>query len=186
MSVNRVAGRYAKSLLDLSAENGSLETVVADIKYFQQAVKNRDLYLLLKSPIISADKKEQVVKALFADKFNTVLMSFINICVNKGREVILPEIADEFIFQYKAMQGITTMKLTTATPVSDETIESIKAKFLQSASTADLIEVETKVNPELIGGFVVQYGDRLYDASVANKLNSLKKQFKVNNYDVKF
>jgi F-type H+-transporting ATPase subunit delta len=70
MSVIRIASRYAKSLIDLAVEQDKLERVLEDVKTFQKAVSNREFYLLLKSPIINATKKQQIFKALFGDKFD--------------------------------------------------------------------------------------------------------------------
>ena len=183
MSANRVAGRYAKSLIDLAVEQGKLATIVGDVQSLSNAVKNRDLYLMLKSPIIHADKKESIMTEIFGKGFDAMTMAFVKICITKGREDILPEIATEFLAEHKRMQGITTVKITTATPLSIEALESIKAKLTASTSTAKSVEIETAVDANLIGGFVVEYGDKLYDASVAAKLTELKKQFTGNVYE---
>ena len=183
MSANRVAGRYAKSLIDLAVEQGKLATIVGDVQSLSNAVKNRDLYLMLKSPIIHADKKESIMTEIFGKGFDAMTMAFVKICITKGREDILPEIATEFLAEHKRMQGITTVKITTATPLSIEALESIKAKLTASSSTAKSVEIETAVDANLIGGYVVEYGDKLYDASVAAKLTELKKQFTGNVYE---
>ena len=182
MSETRVAGRYAKSLIDLAIEQGKLETVVSNIQSLNTAVQNRDLYLMLKSPIIHADKKQSIMKAIFGNGFDALTMGFINLCINKGRENILADITTEFLEMHKHMQGITTVKITTATPLSMEALEGIKTKLVGSSTTAANVDIETAVNPDLIGGYIVEYGDKLYNASVASKLAELKKQFTGNTY----
>jgi F-type H+-transporting ATPase subunit delta len=181
--MSRVAGRYAKSLIDLAIERGNLQSVIGDVEQLASAVKNRDLQLMLKSPIINADKKENVMKVLFGSSFDATTMAFINICITKGRDGLLPEIASEVMAEYKKMQGITSVKVTTATPLSAEGLEAIKSKLLGSTATAKNVEIETAVNPALIGGYVVEFGDRLYDASVSSKLAVLKKEFSSNLYE---
>jgi F-type H+-transporting ATPase subunit delta len=182
MSANRVAGRYAKSIIDLAVEQGKLATIVGDMQVLNNAAKNRDLYLMLKSPIIHADKKESIMTEIFGSRFDQMTMAFIKICITKGREDILPEIATECLAEHKRMQGITTVKITTATPLSTEALADIKAKLTSSTTTSTSVDIETAVNPDLIGGYVVEYGDKLYDASVAAKLAELKKQFSGNEY----
>jgi len=182
MSVIRIASRYAKSLIDLAEEQGQLDNVLEDIKSFQAAAKNRDLHLLLKSPIINVSKKHQVFSALFDGKFTELTTAFFKIILNKGRETYLPEIADEFIVQYKKLKHISSVKLTTATALSAETVSKIKQKLVGSDATDDHVELETAVDPDLLGGFVLQFGDRLYDASVAHKLEQLKKEFSKNDF----
>jgi F-type H+-transporting ATPase subunit delta len=184
MSVSsRVAGRYAKSLIDLAIEQGKLQSVIGDIEQLATAVKNRDLQLMLKSPIINTDKKENVMKVLFGNGFDATTMAFINICITKGREGLLPDIAAEVLAEYKKMQSITSVKLTTATALSADALDAIREKLLGSTATAKNVDIETTVNPALIGGYIVEFGDRLYDASVASKLANMKKEFSGNLYE---
>jgi len=185
MSIARVAGRYAKSIIDLATETGRITDVVADMRDFSEAAKNRDLAMLLKSPIINADKKLSVIDALFAHRYCDLTMGFFRICINKGREPQLPEIATEFLEQYKQMQSITTVKVTSAQPLSQASLEAIRQKLQLSGDTNDTVEVETAIDPNLIGGFVVEFGDKLYDASVSHKLELLKKEFQENPYKSK-
>jgi F-type H+-transporting ATPase subunit delta len=182
MSVIRIASRYAKSLIDLAQEQGKLERVLEDVQAFQEASKQRDFYLLLKSPIVNPGKKGSILKEIFEGKFDELSMAFINIVLRKGREGYLTDIANEFVNQYKSLKHISTVKLTTASPVSDAALEAIKKQLQGSVRTEANIEIETAVDPDLIGGFVIEFDDKLYDASVAYKLNQLKKQFSGNQY----
>jgi F-type H+-transporting ATPase subunit delta len=175
MSVQRIAGRYAKSLLDLAREENKLDRVLEDVKSFQSASKNRDFYLLLKSPIVNARKKLSILDALFLGKYDEMTMAFLRILVNKGREPYLPEVAEEFITQYKKIKHITTVKVTTAQPMTAAALKALEAKLMASDTTATSVEIETAVNPELIGGFVLEMDDKIYDASVAQKLEDVKR-----------
>ncbi|MBK9151277.1 MAG: ATP synthase F1 subunit delta [Saprospiraceae bacterium] len=175
MSISRISARYAKSLIDLATERNALETVVDDIRSFNEIVKNRDFYLLLKSPIINTTKKLSIFKSLFEGKVNPITYAFFDIIIRKGREMYLPEISSEFMAQYKQMKNISSVTLTTASPLQDATVNQIKARL--SDAIHGTIELTTKVNPDLIGGFVIETGDRRYDASVAHQLDKIKKEF---------
>ncbi len=177
MSVTRIASRYAKSLLDLSQEQNKLEKVTGDVQAFQKATEQRDFFLLLKSPIVNPDKKGTILKEIFGGKFDELTMAFINITLRKGRESYLPEIAKEFMAQYQALKHVSTVKLTTATALSDDALNAIKVQLQGSSQTQANIEIETAVDPNIIGGFVIEFDDKLYDASVAHKLNNLRKEF---------
>ncbi|HHS95929.1 MAG TPA: ATP synthase F1 subunit delta [Phaeodactylibacter sp.] len=179
MSVIRIASRYAKSLIDLANEKGKLDKVVEDIQYFQAVSKaNGEFYRLLKSPIISTDKKKNVFNAIFAERFDDLTKAFLDIILRKGREFYLADIVNEFMQQYRELQNITQVKLTTATKLSEQAIQRIKSK-LQEA-TAKNIEIQTATKPELIGGFVLEFDDKLYDSSIANQLERLRKTFSNN------
>ncbi len=182
MSVIRIASRYAKSLIDLAVEQDKLERVLEDIKTFQKTVENREFYLLLKSPIINATKKQQIFNALFESKFDEMTNAFVKIILTKGREAYLPEIAEEFVNQYKKIKHISTVKLTTAAPLGVETVSRIKQKLVASSVTDSHVELISKVDPDIIGGFVIEFDDKLYDSSVVHTMELLRKEFANNEF----
>lgn len=186
MSVTRIATRYAKSLIDLALEQGKLPQVSSDVNTLAAAAKNRDLLLMLKSPIISADKKNAALTAIFGKQMDSLTMAYMTLLVNKGREGYLAEIANEFIAQYKALQKITTVKVIAATPLSDAVVNDLKARLLASGITNPNLDIETSVDPELIGGFVLEFDNKRYDASVASKLADLNAEFTKNLYIKEF
>lgn len=182
MSVARIASRYAKSLLELAIEKNKLEEVKSDIESFLQVTKQRDFYLLIKSPIVSKDKKKRILHAIFKDKIEPLSMSFLDILVRKHRESYMPEIAREFIDQYKTVKHISSVRLTTAVPMSDATVEMIRKKLEESAMTDEHVEIVTEVNPEIKGGFKLEFDHKLIDASLEYKLENLRKEFDKNLY----
>lgn len=182
MSVQRIASRYAKSLIELSQEQGKLERTLEDVKSFKKATKNRDFYLLLKSPVVSTSKKHAIMDALFKDKYDELTNSFLRILVTKGREEFLPEIADEFIDQYKKLKHISTVKVRTATPLSQATLDEILKKLKSSDATDTEVELIAVVDPNLIGGLVLEFEDKIYDASIAHKLDKMHREFGDNLY----
>ena len=180
MSISRISERYAKSLIDLAAERNELEPVKRDIEYFLAALQSRDLILFLKSPIIQANKKLSVMQAVFGDKTGKTTMAFFDIIIRKGREMYLPDIARAFITQYKELNEISTVKITTAVPVSDTVLNEIKSKLADTNTPMDKLDIETQVNPDIMGGFIIEIGDKLYDASVQRTLDQLKKELTQN------
>ncbi len=183
MSVTRIASRYAKSLLDLAVSENNLDNVLNDMSSLNESSKNRDLYMMLKSPIINTKKKKDIVHAIFEESFDKMSMAFMNLILTKGRESYLPEISEEFLKQYKSLKKISEAIVTSAHKLSDEALEKIKGKLLASNLTSESVEITTKIDPSLIGGFIIEIGDKLYDASVAHKLNNLKKGFVGNTYN---
>ncbi|MBK8968753.1 MAG: ATP synthase F1 subunit delta [Saprospiraceae bacterium] len=182
MSVTRIATRYAKSLLELAISQHKLDVVRGDMHTLQAAAQNRDLYLLLKSPIVHSDKKNAVLKALFDGKLDALTMAYLNLLITKSREMYLPEIAAEFGNQYKTLKKITTVHVTSASPLSEAVLADLRRKLLDSGATTENLEIETKVDPQLIGGFVLEFDNKRYDASAANKLAELKADFIKNQY----
>lgn len=178
----RLASRYAKSLLDLAVEKDQLETVYADMQYLQQLTRSsRDLLNLLRSPVVSAEKKQSVMEAIVGSNVSALTSAFVRLLINKGREGELPEIITAFVKQYKDKKGIHTVKLTTATPVSDELKNRIIDQ-VRATSNMQTIELESIVDPSIIGGFVLQAGDKLVDASISYDLKEISRQFDNNDF----
>jgi F-type H+-transporting ATPase subunit delta len=185
MSAVRLANRYAKSVLDLGSERGSVQSILADVRRIQNDInENRDLELLLKSPIIHADKKLSILKSIYSDGMDPVIMELIEILVRKRREAYLQDILAAFIKLYNDQQNIRQVKITTAVPISDDLKEQI-ANTMRAGEDAQ-IELEVEVDPELIGGYIVRYDDKQYDASVIRNLQSLRAEFDRNTYVKKY
>lgn len=182
MSLQRVAYRYAKAIIDLAVEQGKLETIHGDMQTFDSVYQNRDFQLLVQSPIVKADKKRSIFSAIFDGKVDEMTAKFFDIVINKGRETVLPMVVKSFMEQYKKIKHISSVKLRTAAPLNQATLDAIVKKLKGSDVLEENIEIQTVVDESLIGGFVIEFGDRLYDASVARKLETLKKEFSQNKF----
>jgi F-type H+-transporting ATPase subunit delta len=178
----RLAGRYAKSLIDLAIEKGQLDAVYKDMLLLNDFCKNsRELVAVLKSPIIKSEKKEKILDAITKDKISLITATFNKLLVQKSREFYLPEIITAFIQQFKDHKGIYIVKLTTAMPVSEELKNAIVNK-IKTDTKMKQVELQTEVKEDIIGGFILEVGDRMVDSSVAYDLNNVKKQFASNDF----
>ncbi|KAA0989432.1 ATP synthase F1 subunit delta [Dyadobacter aurulentus] len=175
MSVSIVAARYAKSLIELAKEQNVLEAVYQDMILFKDtADKNRGLMLALKSPVVRHEKKSGILKALFEARVNPVSYAIFKIITKKNRESILDEIANEFIKAYNLNQGIQKALVVTTTPLTDE----LRQQFIEivKSATGKTVQLAEKINPSIIGGYVLTIEDRQIDASLKSRLNELKLQ----------
>lgn len=178
----RLATRYAKSLIDLAIEKGQLENIYADMQWLQAVCKvSRDFVNLLKSPVIKADKKTKIVDAVTKGHVGEITTAFIRLMIRKSRESFLPEVITAFIKQYKVHKNIYPIKLTTVSALSEE-MKSIIIKKIKDTSDMQNIELETVVDESLVGGFLLQAGDKLVDASIAYDLKAIAKQFENNDF----
>ncbi len=170
----RLASRYAKSLLDLAVERNSLEETLSDVQLLDSICsQSQEFVLMLRSPVIPGQKKIAVINAVVSDKMKELTKAFVTLLVNKGREETLPEIAKAFIDQYKVLKNIRTVNVITATPMDEKMKGVITGKvnsFLPNAN----IEMNTYVDEDLIGGFILEVEGQLFDASVKTKLNHIK------------
>ena len=178
----RLASRYAKALLGLAIEQDQLEQAFADMQWLQAATsQSRDLLNLLRSPITKSDLKTKAISAVLKGNVSELTQRFVSLLISKNRESALPEIAKAFVEQYKQYKDIHTATLTTAVPVSDAIKNNIIEKVKQESGYNN-IELVEKVDPNIIGGFVLEMGDMQVDASIAYDLREVAKQFKNNDF----
>ncbi len=182
---SRVASRYAKSMLGLAKEKNVLDFIVHDMALFASVcAENLALVNTLKSPIIKNDKKLSILKSLFSGKVNPLTISLFEIISRKNREGYLYEISKEFAAQYREMKGILSGTVTTPFQISDDLRNQFKA--IVSKAYGKDIELQEKVDKDIIGGFILKVGDSQIDESVKNKLQRLKNKFKDNSYVAKY
>lgn len=185
MSNQRVASRYAKSIMELSLEKGTLEEVHADFERLTAlASSNRELELVLKNPIVTSDKKLNILKSLFAKGVDKLTLTFFEIVSRKNREGILLDVAKEFENQYNLHMSIQVAEVTTTFAIDDKLRKEFSevVKEISGKKTVQLVE---KINPELIGGYILKVNDRQLDESLSSKLRQLKTQFTQNHYESK-
>jgi F-type H+-transporting ATPase subunit delta len=176
MSEIQVASRYAKSLIDLAEERNSLEKIKSDIEAFVRIVKaNSQLQAVLRNPIIGPDKKFAILNQIFGSDIDPMILSFFKIVVSKGRSEILYATGKEFLNEYNRRKEIYRATVTSAVPLSAENIKQIE-QVVKDATKGDVI-LETKVDPDLIGGFILKVGDKQFDTSISGSLSKLKKEF---------
>ena len=177
MKEPRVAARYAKSIMLSAKENSSLDNVYADMDMLHRLIgESKDLSLLLKSPILKEDKKQEAVNAVFNGKVETLTLNFMQLVIRQNRAAALGEIAEAFVAMYKAEKGIATFHITTAELLSSE----MKAKISEQIKVANnlkVVDVIEHVDASIIGGAVIRMGDLQLDESVKAKINSIEREF---------
>lgn len=178
----RLASRYAKSLVDIAKDQNALDAILGDMETVNKVcTSSKEFTAMLRSPLIKGDKKSQIINAVFEKQnLQPITKSFINLLVNKGRESNLPEIATSFINQYKDIKSINTIYLTTAIPLDNDTQELITNKI--KASVKGEVDLHTKVDADILGGFILEVKDKAFDASIRRDLNDIRKQFEKNLY----
>jgi len=176
MSEITVANRYGKSLIDLAQEQNALEEIRTDMAFFVQTLKvNHELQAVLRNPIVPHIKKIRILEAIFGAHVHKATLSFFRIMINKSRGEILYPTAQEFINQYNIIKHIVKAAVISAAPLSEENKQQIVNELQRTVGGN--IELQTKVDPALIGGFVLKVGDLQVDTSIANSLARLKHDF---------
>lgn len=181
MKGTRASSRYAKALLDLAIEQGSVDVCKNDMDYvISMCEGSRDLVLLLKSPIIKAHQKLDALAAVLKGGVSELTFRFIEIITAKGRESLLESIAHSYLRLYRQHKNIVKAEVKSAVAL-DDTLRA-KVRGLVAKQGGGEIELSETVDADLIGGFVVTIDDQQIDASVIYQLNKMKQQFSDNSY----
>jgi len=173
-NISHIAVPYAKALFEFALERDAMETVYKDMQALASLCRsNRDFLLMLKSPILKTEKKQKILIAVFKDSISEITQGFLKIITSKKRESLLPDMSIAFVDLYKNYKGILTTYVKSAVPLSD----NIRKKILEVMNEQEKgkVELVEEVKEELIGGFVLQWKDMQYDASILNQINKMRK-----------
>jgi len=171
---SNVGERYAQALFDLASDEKSTAAVEADLKSLKAAMaESRDLQILLGSPAFAADAKGAGLSAIAAQaRFHPTTVKFLGLLAANGRASALSAVIKAFEALSAAARGVVSAQVVTATPLTDAQGRGVAAALRQALGKDP--EIETRVDPSILGGIKVQVGSRLFDASLRSKLDSLK------------
>lgn len=178
MASTRAAIRYAKAILDLANSKGVAEAVNNDMKSIASAIEtNTELSTFIQNPTTTVEVKEGALLEVFAD-VNGVTKGLFRLLFENKRFEILHAIALEYNKLFDESNGVEVAKVTTAIPMD----AALEAKVLAKVATLSdkKITIENVVDPSIIGGFILRIGDNQYNASVANRLQVLKRELTQN------
>ncbi|MGV8945172.1 MAG: ATP synthase F1 subunit delta [Lutibacter sp.] len=176
MNGSKAAIRYAKAILSFAVEQQKEVEVNNDMLLVANTIsESKELQLLLSSPVLKSELKKSALNEIFASKTSALTIALINLLIENKRLPILGEVAKKYSVIYDSLKGIEVAKVTTAIPLTEELNQQILNKVIEL--TGKKATIESIINPDIIGGFILRIGDIQYDASVANKLQALKRQF---------
>jgi F-type H+-transporting ATPase subunit delta len=174
MSEIRISSRYAKALLDQAVSTDKLEKIHQDALFFLETCdKSRDLFVMLQNPVIAREIKHRIIKRVFEKNVDPLTYHFMLLVLRKRREPLFKDIFDSFIRLYNVKMHISYAKVYSAVNIPDHFKQEITAMVADYTKTE--VRLENKINKDLIGGFVLRFGDKLLEASVRSRLNELQK-----------
>ncbi len=173
MNESKITTRYAKGLFKVAQEQNILERIDKDLSLVAQTLNLPEFESFLNSPVIPVSQKQQVVAGLFKDKIHQYTLNFLLLIIENRREHFLDLIIRDFHKLYKQALNITEVELTTAVELDPQ----LKQEFIKILSkvTRSNVELDHKVDEQIIGGFIIRIEDKQLDASIASQLSKLKK-----------
>lgn len=178
MSGSRAAVRYAKAVLSLATDQKATDAVNNDMKLITETISNSDeLSQMLQSPVVRSSDKKAVLTSVFKNA-NGATTNLIDTLISNKRLALLNDVAVSFTELYDHMRGSQVATVTTAVPLTADLKTKVLAKVKEL--TGKEAEVENIVDESILGGFILRVGDIQYNASIANKLDKLKREFTLN------
>lgn len=178
MAGARAAVRYAKAVLSLATDQKAAEAVNKDMKQIVNTIaESKDLRDMLQNPVVRSSVKKSVLNQVFKNT-NTLTENLLNTLIANKRIALLGDVASKYNQLYDTLKGTQIAKVTTAVPLT----EALKTKVLAKVKelTKKDVEVVNVIDENILGGFILRVGDVQYNASIANKLNNLKREFALN------
>ncbi len=174
MTGSRAAVRYAKAILEMAQASNVAAQVNEDMALIASTIKgNKELNDFINSPTIKADVKESALNEVFSGAQN-ITKGLFHLLLENKRFGILEQVAVQYNAQYDVASGIETATVTTAFPITAELENKVMAKIKEFSNKK--ITIENIVDPSIIGGFILRIGDMQFNASVANRLLTLKRE----------
>ena len=178
MDNGKISVRYARALFQLAQEQGCEEAVYDGLTRFAHnyALAIAQFNEVLSDPIVAQEEKVKLVEMAVGEPIHDTLKQFIAFVADQKREDKMFLIALKYMEMYRTKHNILSTKVTTATELSEATYDKIKA-FVKQTFEADA-EIDVKIDPSLIGGFILDIENTRMDSSVAGQLNALKNKLK--------
>jgi F-type H+-transporting ATPase subunit delta len=174
MNDSKISVRYCRAIFQSALEKKILDKVNQDMIFISEICKMPEMKEFLQSPIIVPSKKEAIFHNILGDNVEHITLSMIDLIVQNGRETFIPAIVRNFIYETKKYKGITESVLTTAVRVDDKVKKQITDLISEVFKTK--VELKENIDPEIVGGFILQVDDNYIDASIKNKLRKIRKE----------
>ncbi|RMB57986.1 ATP synthase F1 subunit delta [Dokdonia sinensis] len=174
--MSRAAIRYAKAILDLAKDKGSVDAVLSDMNSVTATLEgSKELRDALNSPIIKATDKKAILRQVFGQSTPETL-GLVDVLVDNSRADLLGGVAASFITEYNKANNIKAATVTTAVPLTAELEAKVLAKVTELTGSTK-VTLTNEVDETIIGGFILRVGDTQYNASIASQLGKLKREF---------
>ena len=171
--LNSLATPYAEALLQVTEARKETDTVANQAKALLGIWQdNPELRSAMASPVLEPEAKKAVLVAMFSDQLNPSLQSLLKLLADRQRTAVVEAVLQRFIELYRELRKIALATVTSATPLSDDQEQQLTAKVKTLAGT-DSVEVDLRVDPALIGGFIVNVGSKVIDASLSGQVRRL-------------
>ncbi len=170
-----VVKRYATALFDVATSEDKVNQYEEEVRVILRALEDeRDFMAILNNQKVTLEEKITLVENVLGDKVEASIVGLLVLLIKKNRQSFLVQILEAFLEMIKKQAGIIKATVTSAIQLTQSQIEAIKVKL--EASTNSKIELEAIIDTSIIAGLIIRVGDKVVDASIQGKMQTLKKQ----------
>ncbi|TYB75040.1 ATP synthase F1 subunit delta [Bizionia algoritergicola] len=178
MAGTRAAIRYAKAVLSLATEKQVADAINADMVLISKTIKdNQNLDEVIRNAVVKSEDKKAILSQVFPDA-NTITQELFKVLDANKRLDLMEAVADKYTDLFDIQNNKESATVTTAVPITEDIELKVLAKIKELSNKA--VTVKNIVDESILGGFILRVGDIQYNASVASKLNKLKREFTIN------
>lgn len=173
MDQSKISVRYARALFSSGKEKGMLVQLYHDIHKIDTLFRQSEaLQEMLSNPVIRISKKISIIQSVFKPHVSDLALRFIIMVTQNKRELRMPDICRDFIDMVRVNEGILPVTVTTAAPLSEDTLAFIRQNL--ESENRKTVELSEKINPSIIGGIILRIEDLQYDGSISGQLKKIK------------
>ncbi len=166
------ARRYAEAAFEVGLRDGTIETWRSELANAASVVEDDNVRRYLSNPAIPHEDRQSHLETSFGPLVSKPVLNLISLMLKRSRIDDLPRVAAEFQRLDNVRQGITPATATSASPLNPDEIRELQGRL--ETMTGGRVELDTQVDPSLLGGLVVRVGDRMIDGSVRGRLERLR------------
>jgi F-type H+-transporting ATPase subunit delta len=168
------ARRYAEAAFEVALADDRLDAWSEELAYAANVLGLAEVERIVDSPAVPLADRSALVARLLEDRVQPGALRLVDLLVSRGRANALPRVSEEFHRLLNEHRGIVMATVISAVPLSADETSAMRARVEAMAGAA--VELETRVDPALIGGVTVQVRDQLLDASIRGRLERLRDQ----------
>lgn len=169
----KIAEPYAQALMSLARDNDLIDRIGEDISALLSLMaESEDFYQCITNPIVKSEDKKAILRQVTGDQLHPFTFNFLMILIDRGRIIFLKPICKQFQELVRQLQQTVLAEVTSAVPLSDEQQDSIRQRVMQMTQ-ARQVELESTIDPELLGGVIIKVGSQIIDASLRGQLRRL-------------
>jgi F-type H+-transporting ATPase subunit delta len=168
-----VSRPYAEALMSIAQSNNVADKFDSDVRSLLNLIKeSQPLQKFFANPFIDAEDKKGVISKILSDDTNPMFRNFLMLLVDRRRIILVEDIAEEYLAKLRELNQTVLAEVISAVPLTDEQQQTIKEK-VKSMTDAREVELDSKINSDIIGGVIIKVGSQVIDSSLRGQLRRL-------------